>query len=328
MKKLVVLLLMISASVDAQSPNESVRDKIPFLETDASASRITGVLSQDLFAVQPESLAHKDSLDLLETRSSLKAGFFSLLVPGAGQIYNGGTANDLKAAGFLAIEAGAIAAMIIWTNRANSQTAFFERYADGTAADNYADGRYSVLRYAQWIKINWYQTADKATQNLIDEMFVNNGPAPWQKVNFDALAEVENALSGVMPGSDDHLLGHGTEQYYELIGKYPQFREGWNPNAASDYVSGSSDDIYNYLKNSVEVSIDNYYMDQRGLANNYFGYAGTWLGVLIANHFVSAIEAAIWAHGHNKLIETSVSVSPLPSSGAGYQTQLNVALNF
>ena len=49
--------------------------------TNQTKRKLTGVLSQDLFSPQAESLSHKDSLELFETRSSLKAGLFSLLVP-------------------------------------------------------------------------------------------------------------------------------------------------------------------------------------------------------------------------------------------------------
>ena len=67
---------------------------------------------------------------------------------------------------------------------------------------------------------------------------------------------------------------------------------------------------YDQLKDDVEAAEDYYYMQQRGDANNFYGVAGTALGVLLANHFLSAIEAAIWAHGHNKWIQTSVGMSP------------------
>jgi hypothetical protein len=332
MKKLIVLLLMIGASADAQSLNgysEGVlrdhQDKIPFLETSQSVNMLTGDLSHDLFSVQEDTLSHADSLALLETRSSLKAGFFSLLIPGAGQVYNGGTANYIKAAGFLAIEAAAIAVNIMWNNKGNNQTTWFQNYADNVTATT----GYSVLRYAQWIQLNfnvWDPTADDATKSLVSEMInLNGGPAPWDKVNFEKLHAVETALGGTSAGQffTHNLPQHGDQQYYELIGKYPQFREGWNPGAATDNVNTS----YDQLKYSVEVNQDNYYMGQRGLANHYYSVAGTAVGVVIANHFLSAIEAAIWAHGHNKFVQTSVGVAPLPQ-GFGYQTQLNVAVNF
>lgn len=116
------------------------------MKTNQSTNRLTGILSQDLFSTQPDTLSHKDSLEMFETRSSLKAGLFSLIVPGAGQFYNGGTGNYIKAAGFLALEVAAIAVNVIWTNKGNNQTIFFQ---------NYADANFSVLRYAQWIQLNF-----------------------------------------------------------------------------------------------------------------------------------------------------------------------------
>jgi hypothetical protein len=301
-----------------RATNEEVR--IPCLQTEQSPGKLTGVLSQDLFSAQPGTLSHKDSLALLDTRSSLKVGLFSLLIPGAGQVYNGGDGNYFKAAGFLAIEAAAITVGIIWTNKGNTQTTFFQ---------NYADANFSVLRYAEWIKLNfsvWDPNADDGTLKLVNEMFLDNGSAPWQKVDFERLNEVEDILGQTSAGEffAHNLAEHGTQDYYEIIGKYPQFREGWNPNAATDNVNVT----YDQLKYDLEVAQDNYYMDQRGKANNLYSVAGTALGVVIANHFLSAIEAAIWAHGHNKLIETSVGVSPVPSPVSGYQTQLKLAVLF
>lgn len=293
--------------------------------TNQSTRKLTGVLSQDLFSAQAGSLSHKDSLEMFETRSSMKAGLFSLLVPGAGQLYNGGTGNYLKAAGFLAIEAAAIAVNIIWTNKGNNQTNYFQ---------NYADANYSVVRYVRWIQLN-LQTLeqingpnDPATANYYasnSQIWTNHvAPDPtkpaWTQVNWDALNKVESALGGYF---SHNLAAHGTQDYYEIIGKYPQFREGWNPNAATDNVNTT----YDQLKYDVEVALDNYYMDQRGIANNFYAVAGTALGVVLANHFLSAIEAAIWAHGHNKLIETSVRISQLPQ-GAGYQTEVRLAIKF
>jgi hypothetical protein len=314
MKKLFVLFLMIGASVNAQSLKTSVventRGRIPFLESDPK-NPLTGMLSQDLFAAQPQALSHRDSLHLQETRSSLAAGVFSLIIPGAGQVYNGGTGNYLKAAGFLALEAAAIAVNIAWNNKGNNQTTFFQ---------NYANGHYSALRYAQWIALNYKRWDPTISQTLINEML-----AEVQKNNFEKLNAVETDLGTTSDGQffTHNLPAYGQQQYYELIGKYPQFREGWNLNAGADTVNVT----YDQLKYNVEVEQDNYYMGQRGLANHYYSVAGTALGVVIANHFLSAIEAAIWAHGHNKEIETTVGVSPLPV-GLGYQTQLNVVVHF
>lgn len=326
---------MFVAMADAQP-------KIPYLEASQSTSRLTGVLTQDLFAAQPESLAHKDSLYTLETRSSLKAGLFSLLIPGAGQVYNGGTGNYIKAAGFLAIEAAAIAANIVWTNKGNNKTNYFQNYADGTPSQwstynnsnlGYLPGNsqvhyYNVYKYAQWVVTNYAQleqqnNTSSSNQTIISD-HINNilknktfDPSipPWMQVSWYELNLVEAAMGGYF---SHQLPPYGQQQYYELIGKYEEFREGW---------SDENPTFLAYTQLQPATNLSGYYMDQRGLANNYYGYAGTAVGVLIANHFLSAIEAAIWAHGHNKLIETSVRVTPLPE-GLGYQTQVNVAVNF
>ena len=279
---------------------------------------LNGVLSHDLLVTQSNS-RENDSAAQLETRSSLKAGLFSLIIPGGGQVYNGGTLNYIKAAGFLGIEAAAIAVNIIWNNKGNNQTTSFQ---------NYADANYSVLRYAQWIKLNfnaWDPSADQATLQLVDEMFINGGPNPWQKVDFAKLHQVESILGGTAAGQffTHNLPDYGEQQYYELIGKYPQFREGWNPNAATDNVNTSYDD----LRYNVEVQKDSYYMGQRGLANNYYSVALTAINVVIANHFLSAIEAALWAHAHNKIVDAHVSLESLPQ-GLGYQAQVNLAVHF
>lgn len=316
--------------------------KIPYLETEQSARRLTGVLSQDLFAARSDTLSRKDSLDVLETRSSLKAGLFSLLIPGAGQVYNGGTGNFIKAAGFLAIEAAAIAANIVWTNKANNKTTYFENYADGTPSQwsTYNNGNlgylpndpkvhyYNVYKYAQWVVTNYAQLEQQngtssSNQTIISD-HINNilknktfDPSipPWMQVSWYDLNTVEFAMGGYF---SHQLPQYGQQQYYELIGKYEEFREGW---------SDEDPTFLAYTQLQPATNLSGYYMDQRGLANNYYGYAGTALGVLLANHFLSAIEAAIWAHGHNKLIETSVNVTPLPQ-GLGYQTQVNLAVHF
>ncbi len=326
MRKSIVFVLLISSCALAQP--------------DRVHPRLTGVLSNDLFSYHPPSTL-RDSLANVQTRSALTAGFFSLVIPGSGQIYNGGTPNYLKAAGFLALEAAGWVVNVVWTKKAVDQTNFFQTYADGTAnyalpggqSDPYGNGHYSVLRYAQWIQQNYQefinnginigggqtptQVLDPTTVEKYAPLLVVNGgtPAPWSQVNWEALNKVEAALGGYF----SHLLPpHGNQQYYELIGKYPQFRQGW-------YDENLSYIAYDQLVNDTRNSY--YYMQQRGDANNMYSIASTALAVVIANHFVSAVEAALWAHANQKRIETKVGMSPLPNN-LGYQTEVNVSFRF
>lgn len=308
MKKTILMILALSFAANAQTrhPNE----------------RLTGVLSHDLFVSAP-TMTHEDSLAMIETHSALKAGLFSLIIPGAGQAYN---KNYLKAAAFFAVEVAGWVVDVVWTKKGNDKTNFFQTYADGTPAANYKDGHWSVVQYATWIQKNLAQleqlnqSPDPATANQYAPLMVVNGggPAPWSKVDWTSLNKVEGALGGYF----SHLLPiHGNQQYYELIGKYPQFRQGWDD---SEFGTGNTNFV-NFVDSSTPHS--GYYMDQRGEANYLYAVASTAVGVVLVNHFVSAIEAALWAHGHNKLIQTSVGMSPLPQ-GLGYQTEVRLAVRF
>ncbi len=299
--------------------------------------KLTGVLSEDLFAVQPTP-AVQESLATVETKSALLSGVLSLAVPGAGQIYN----HDYwAAAAFIAAEAAAWAVNIIWTRKGNNQEIAYEQYADGTAnyklpngqPDPYGNAHYSVVRYAKWIQDNWQQLLQRnghdPTNNtdpvvrivqeyqatLIDN---NGGPAPWDKVNWNSLNIVEESLGGYFT---HFLFPHQNFEYYELIGKYPQYRQGW---IDSPFAQGDTHfiDFMDYA-----TPISGYYMGQRGKANSLFGVASTALSIVLVNHFASAVEAALAAHIHNKNIHANVSLAPLPLQ-MGYQAQVNLAFNF
>lgn len=299
--------------------------------------KLTGVLSEDLFAVQPTPAA-QESLATVETRSALLSGVFSLAIPGAGQIYN----HDYwTAAAFMAAEAAAWAVNIIWTRKANNQEKFYEQYADGTAnyklpdgqADPYGNAHYSVVRYAKWIQDNWQQLLQRNGHDPTDNTdpvvrtvqtyqatLINNsgGPAPWDKVNWNSLNMVEESLGGYFT---HFLFPHQNFEYYELIGKYPQYRQGW---VDSPFAQGDTHFI-DFMDYATPNS--GYYMDQRGKANSLFSVASTALSVVLVNHFASAIEAAVAAHIHNKNIHAHVSMAPLPLN-MGYQAQVNLAVSF
>lgn len=297
-----------------------VKDMRPVIRS----SKLTGVLSQDLFSSGTASHSG-DSLAMQETRSALKSGLFSLVIPGAGQAYNH---NWLKAAGFFAVEITGWVVNVMWNRKGASETNAFKVYADGTAADAYRDGQYSVYRYAQWIGNNVQQLeqingTSSQGQAIISQYINSKGnsllgnqfASPEYQVDWAALNAVENAMGGYF---SHWLFAYPGVEYYKEIGKYPQFRQGWddeNP-AILDY---------NSIRNDTPHSA--YYENMRGTATGYYNVALAAAGVIIANHFASAVEAAIWAHGHSNPIETSVKISPLPQS-MGIQSSINLSIHF
>jgi hypothetical protein len=290
---------------------------------------LTGILSHDLFASDSMNRS-ADSLAIHETRSAMKSGFFSLMIPGAGQAYNG---NLMKAAGFLAVEITGWVANAIWTKKGNDETNAFRVYADGTAVDDYQDGHYNVYRYAQWIVDNYQQLEQNCGTSSSNQAIISQQinyvlitktydptKAPWTQVNWVALNYVENAMGGSGPENSfsHYLFPYGDVEYYKEIAKYPQFRAGW-------YDENLSYLTYDQLRSLTPES--NYYENMRGTATGFYDVALAGLCVVIANHFASAAEAMIWAHGHNKTIETNIGISPLPQ-GMGFQSEINLAVHF
>ncbi len=77
-------------------------------------------------------------------------------------------------------------------------------------------------------------------------------------------------------------------EYYENIGKYHQFQIGW-------------DDIWQSPEDTViDSPLRSQYLDMRAKSNDYFATATTIAMVSIANHIVSAFDAAIGAKRFNK----------------------------
>lgn len=310
MQKVITMILALTALANAQTSRHE---------------KLTGVLSHDLFSVDTVS-SRKDSIVRFETHSALKSGLFSFLIPGAGQAYNG---NYMKAAGFFAVELTGWIVNAIWTKKGNDETNLFRIYADGTAANGYRDGHYSVVRYASWIQQNLTtlltennngqlpnQTIVAEAEQYSAEMINNSGgPAPWNKINWFALNNVENLIGGYF---SHWLFAYPGVEYYKEIGKYPQFRQGWDDENPA-YLD------YNSLRNDTPNSA--YYENLRGTATGLYNVALAGACVIIANHFVSAAEAAIWAHNHVKPIQASVGISPLPQ-GMGYQSEINLAVHF
>jgi hypothetical protein len=170
-------------------------------------SELTGILSYDSRIAFHET-SNPEPVVLLpqqKKKSPALAGLLSLVVPGAGEIYN---EDYIKAAIFIAVEAAVITTAIIYDNKGDNQTDVFQ---------NYADKEWSVVRYAEWL--NQYKDGNISINP--DE----NLP-PWERVNWEQLNEAESRFSHKLPS-------HGDQQYYEMIGKYYQFSSGW-----SDYTFG------------------------------------------------------------------------------------------
>jgi TM2 domain-containing membrane protein YozV len=94
---------------------------------------------------------------------------------------------------------------------------------------------------------------------------------------------------------DDNNVPIFNHEYYENIGKYDQFQVGWPDGLNHPFIPGDS--VYSETYMPPERAT---YLDMRQQANDYFSNATTAVMVSIANHIVSAFDAAIGAKRYNK----------------------------
>jgi len=222
-------------------------------------------------------------------KSPFLAGLMSLVIPGAGQVY---TQHYLEAGIFVAIEGALITTAIIYNKKGNQQTADFERYANQN---------WSMVKYAEWL--NQWQGGNVVINS-------DSTLLPWQRINLKNLNDNE-------VGSH-HLAAYGSQQYYELIGKYEEYSPGWAQFNSQD----------NNEKDVPAQMIA--YSHMRGDANNLYTDATRAITFIFVNHLLSAIDAAWGASRYNNnLIAMQLKLNPnyYANSVSLYPT-LNLSYNF
>lgn len=241
--------------------------------------------NQAMSKTQDTSYSYMES-EVSNQKSVGKAVLFSALIPGSGQFY---AKSYIKTAVFLAIEVSALAVNISNTQKGDDKDLEFRQYADS----NWDEYRY-------WSYVNWVGL-DKGiyTDLVVPENYVEMVTAPnggsWYLINeqyFNANRdEIISNLREIEGNEFSHRLpSTKTQQYYEMIGKYPgQFGNAWND---------ASFDI-DYRPENVTPSV-NFYMDMRDQANRYYDMAQYGLMAVLINHVVSAIDAGFTTRNYNR----------------------------
>jgi hypothetical protein len=265
----------------------------------------TGNLQTDFkINLQKENQSLTQLNNLSNQKSPILAGALSALIPGAGEIYTG---DYLKAILFVAVEGISLYLNYHYTKKGDDQTIFFQ---------NYADEYWSVVRYAEWL--NQWASALGGTANIHISPDVNL--KPWQRVNWDELNTAERSIREF----SHTLYPHGHQQYYEMIGKYPQYSQGWDD---SKFARGQYTIAGEYYYDTQGKFI--YYSGLRGKANDYYNYADKALIVTITNHIISMVDAIISANKYNSKIKLDMSLEKIQSNYfVEYYPQLNLRLNF
>ena len=213
--------------------------------------------------------------DLPGKKSPVLSGVLSVILPGAGQVYN----EDYWIAGiFVALEAALITTAVIYDNKGDDQTASFEAFADEN---------WSVVEYANYLNSRGASVEINPDESL----------QPWERiVSWSQLNAAEEEYSELR---SHKLPPHGEQQYYELIGKYRQYIPGW---------PGGSNEL-----NPPQIMLD--YSGMRGKANDYYNNASTAIVGVYINHILSAAEAVWGATRFNKNLAVNLRVETYNLAG-------------
>jgi hypothetical protein len=210
-----------------------------------------------------------------KARSVPTAFFLSAFLPGSGQLYN---RQPVRALLYATVEG--LSWWALWHYRRSGDRAF-------AAVRAYARQHWSVVRYARWL--NGYSGYDGPPVSIRGEP-TGDGERDWALVDLRELnaAERRARFHNGMPFSHE-LPPYGSQQYYELIGKYFQFAPGW-----SDYNGADNPQDRRNVPDRFWA-----YARQHARANELLRYAEYALMALTANHVLSALDALISARLHN-----------------------------
>lgn len=224
------------------------------LAQESSEFQFTGNLIHDSKILSDVSIVQNETFSIKseKSKSPLLAGFMSLIIPGAGEVY---AESYWKAAIFAAVEVTSILVALQYDKKGDDKTNEFQ---------NYADDQWSVVKYAEWLNLHY-------NENI--SINPNTNLQPWERINWNELNAAESRFSHKLPV-------HGDQQYYELIGKYPQYSSGWQQ-------FNNNNPSYHDLPPQFL-----FYSNMRGEANDLYSVAKTSIIFLYINHFVSALSSA------------------------------------
>ncbi len=291
----------------------------------AQAAGLTNLSSSSVAVASSNSMSRRDLLGPVKVskvhgidemkgryKNPRKALFLSLLVPGAGQIYVGGTtATYVRGGAYLALE------VFMW-----SSWGYFSIHKYNQQVDKYkkfAKEHYSIGRYEVAMRDLYNTDAD-----LFEKEFTNrymgtrksfceaiygsagNGGCYHENILFnDDEGHVKKFVKDPVSLGEEITRVNGfnkESEVFQLISEN-SYVLGWDDveNTKLAMNLGLED------PNSETVTLgdsDNLktYRDMRGKANDYADTQVWFIGGLILNHIISAVDAALTANAHNKVL--------------------------
>ncbi|MCE5249494.1 hypothetical protein LLG96_04655 [bacterium] len=290
-------LLVMSVTVHAEMQNSELKfcdkieltDSFPLIGDHQALEQAVQEGQNSTPALSPAVWPFKKSTGntVSKPKSPRKAFFLSLLLPGLGETYVG----SKRGIAFLGVEAISWWMYFTNTNKGFDLEDDFRAFADEHWHYNDdTDSAGNPIDFNYWKWLDYKYIKDKSI-----------GPEDYDRIE----AELEkNADISV------HQLPHPpNQQYYEMIGKYPQFVYGWEDiDDLNDTVRNTNGTInYNENIKNIQSDIRNKYEDMRYDSNKKLKAGQRGIHLMIINRVLSAIDAGRLAYHHNKKLNSELS---------------------
>ncbi|MFC1539395.1 hypothetical protein ACFL6H_08220 [Candidatus Latescibacterota bacterium] len=231
----------------------------------------------------------EESSTRLKPKSTRKAFFLSLLMPGLGETYVGSKRGLI----FMASEIFAWYVYLTNTNEGKDLETQYIQFAENYwhyENNIHSDGSGLYYNYWDWL-VNVYE---------IDET----------EVSFDDYIKIKEIVED--GGASHSLPPTKDQQYYEMIGKYDHFVYGWediidnNPSLSDEGVPNETY-VPSGETGSIESPLRLEYMGIRGKSNDKLKAGQNGIYIMLLNRIISAIDAGRLAYHHNQKLETDLS---------------------
>ena len=247
-------------------------------------------------------------------KSPRKALFMSLVVPGSGQLYVGGSSFTYVRGGvYLALEAA------LW-----GSWAYFSVHKYNDQVDKYkkfAKNHYSIGRYEIAMRDLYKQLSDETEETRFENRYMNSREDFCEALYGDAKSYGCYVKGQLFSNDKNHLnkfkdqksLGEeveGLKDVYDMSALYQEISDrsyvlGWEDVSDQAIAINLNLETDNPPNGTVPLGSSKYldeYRSMRSKANDYADMQAWFFGGIILNHIISAVDAAFTANSHNKAL--------------------------
>lgn len=262
----------------------------------------------------PVKVSKVNGIDEMKGRykSPKKAMFMSLVVPGSGQLYTGGSSfTYVRGAVYLALEAALWGGWYYFSvYKYDNQVKNYKKFAK----KHYSIGRYEkemlglVNQLASESEESYFETRYMSSRESFCEAIYGKASASGcytagKMFDNDAAHAARFRNNPVSLGEEVKAVGSfydGSALYSEISDK--SYVLGWDDVEDAELAMNLHlDDDYDgeYIPLAKSKNMKEY-RDMRSKATDYANMQAWFFGGLILNHLVSAVDAAFTANAHNK----------------------------